>query len=212
MRSEERAGIISIVLLFLWGTLLAEPLHAFMNVFTTLISNILEAVGRNILGKIGGGFFLFILLALIIGLLFISRKRIAIYIPCVSYSLISIVYFIDCISKSRYDFNTVVSLSIFLAIIAVMHAFKLETPLIWMSDICIYTPAIYLVTGLVFMPLRALVGSWGKIFYITRYQNTNLALPFDGFMHLPAIVWGVFFAVIMLLPIIYFSFSRTKNT
>lgn len=211
MRSEERASIISVVLLFLWGTILTEPLHAFLRVLTSAVNALLGCFHRNIDGKIGAGFFLIFIVVMVVLSLLLSKTKATLYIPCTYFSIITVIYFIDCFVNMRYDLGTIIALSIMLVVIALLHAFKLENVLIWVSDVCIYSLVVFALTGLVFLPLRALMGSYGKILYITRYQDVNFALPFDGFMHLPSLVWGAFFAVILILPVIYFSFSRIRK-
>lgn len=212
MRSEERAGIISLILLFLWGTLLTEPLRAFMTVFTSVINKLLLKFGRSIDGKLGSIIFLVILLVLVVGTLLLSKTRAGVYIPVIYFVTISFVYFIQCVVASSYSIKAIIAFSVMLVLIALFHVLRFENGLIWLADICAYTPTVFIVTGLVFIPLRKLIGTYGKIFYITRYQDVDLAKSFDGFLHLPQLVWGVFFVIVIMLPIIYFSFSRTRRT
>lgn len=182
-----------------------------MSVFTAVVRKVLSLLSRDTDGKIGCLIFLVVLLVVVVATLLLSKSRIAVYIPSIYFLTISLAYFIGCVVNSDYDIRIIISLSVMLVIIALFHALRFETGLIWLGDVCAYTPAVFIVTGLVFIPLRSLVGSFGKVFYITRYQNVNLALPFDGFLHLPQIVWGVFLAIVIMLPIIYFSFSRVRK-
>ena len=54
-------------------------------------------------------------------------------------------------------------------------------------------------------------GQDSKIIYMDHYHDTDLSGPFAGFLTLPAFVWGLFFTVIISLPVIYYSFSRRKT-
>ena len=47
MRSEERAGIISIVMLFLWGTLIAEPFHIFARYIASTVTDAIRKTGAG---------------------------------------------------------------------------------------------------------------------------------------------------------------------
>ena len=47
MRSNERAGIVSVIMLFLWGTLLTEPFHIFADYIAGAAKLTVKGMGGN---------------------------------------------------------------------------------------------------------------------------------------------------------------------
>lgn len=186
------------------------PLHSFTSIFCNFVMFFEERIGKSIANKSGDLIFLFILELIIVVSLIVSKTRISLYIPCIYFSSVTLIYFINCIVSSSYSSKIVISLVVTLLVMAVLHVFKLEKVLIWISDICIYSLSIFAITGLFFIPLRRIIGGLGKFLYITKYQNFDFSIAFEDFLHLPSIVWGSFLAILFVLPVIYFSFSRFK--
>ncbi len=210
MRSEERAGIVAAVLLLLWGTVLTFPLHLF-TVF-------LERVVNNACGMVLGSapavlvqiIKIVILTAVEILLLLVSKTRFACYIPVSALLLTSVSFVLRCIQIRYFDTKTGIALAIVLILTALIHLFRAEKILLWEGDLFIFSISVHLITGLVAAPLAASYVVMDKLLYIDHYHDTDMSGAFAQFMTLPAFVWGLFFVIILSLPVIYYSFSRKK--
>lgn len=211
MRSEERAGLISVILLILWGTLLTEPFHLFTGyLYSTLTS--VEGVVNIKQGTPLFGFITSVVLALIcIVLLLISKTNVAEYIPCVVFCLSGVKLFTKIISSRTFIVKDAVVVVIALSVIAILHAASLKKVLLWFADFVILSIPVYLFTGLVTKPVGALGKVVGKIFYINRIQEENIAACFKGLFGLPTLLWGVVLFILLILPIIYYTLSKRRS-
>ena len=211
MRSEERAGVVAAILLFLWGTLLTEPFH----IFTGYIFNVLTAIE----GKVGigdksfaFGFITSLLMALLcVLLLILSRFKIACYIPCGAFCFAGIVLLVKTISSRTFYVGEAVAIFVALALIAICHATSLEKVLLWISDFTILSIPMFLLTGLVCKPLAKLGKVISKILYINKGQKVDISSCFKGVFGLPALLWGLVLFVLLVLPIIYQCLSKRRT-
>lgn len=211
MRSEERSGIIGIVLLLLWGTPISEPFRYFASLIYDLFAFLLSQFKVNPEGKLGTIVIVIVMMAVAIALLLLTRMDIGRYIACVGACICLLVFAGRClIAGSNSIVNAIILIAI-VAIMAVLIVFKKEQPLQWLSDVYIFSIPMFVIVGLVFTPLYSLGGAWKVLAYTGRNGSRNLALCFDKFLTMPALVWGIFFAVLLTIPIVYYSFSRKKG-
>lgn len=211
MRSEERAGVIAAILLFTWGTLVTEPLH----IFTNLLFTILEA-GTSKLSLTSdsrGGVLVIIVAAAVLTLVFmlLTRTKAVVYMPCAFVIMTTIGYVTRCIINKRTSVSSAVAISLALAAIGIVYILKLEKVVLWIADVYIISIGMHILTGAFFIPLKGIHPVLDKILYVTLRQHGNLMKPFAGFLHIPAAVWGIFFTILLLLPTVYYSFSRKKG-
>ena len=210
MRSEERAGIVAAVLLLLWGTIITYPLHSF-TVF-------LETIVGDACGKLPDATPVFavslievvILAGIEVMLLLLSKTKFAVYIPVSALFLTSVSFVLECIRTRVFDVRTGVAMAIILVLTALLHLLRAEKILLWEGDVFIFAISIHLFTGLVAAPLADSSEVMGKILFIDHYKDTSLAGGFNGFLTLPSYAWGIFFIILLSLPVIYYSFSRKK--
>ena len=80
MRSEERAGIVSILMLFLWGTLIAEPFHIFARYIATGVTYAMKGLEAN--GVVSSIVLYLIVVAVIVLLQKLSKTKLSAFIPC----------------------------------------------------------------------------------------------------------------------------------
>ena len=92
--------------------------------------------------------------------------------------------------------------------VSVLYLLEVDKLLTWASDICIISPLVYLIVGLIFMPIRGLLGENGKFIFVANRQDVDLSYGFTNFLHLPALVWGIFIAILLMLPVVYICFLR----
>ena len=210
MRSEERAGIVAAVLLLLWGTILTFPFH----LFTVFLERIVSTACGVVLGSAPVIVVQIIKIVLLSGievfLLLVSKTRFACYIPVTALLTTSVSFVLRSIQTRSFDTKTGVALAVVLILTALIHLFRAEKILLWEGDIFIYSISIHLITSIVAAPLAASYAVMDKILYIDHYHDTDMSGAFAGFLTLPAFVWGLFFMIILSLPVVYYSFSRKK--
>ncbi|SCW30238.1 hypothetical protein SAMN02910456_00401 [Ruminococcaceae bacterium YRB3002] len=211
MRSDERSGAVFVALLFLWGTLLVEPLHIYTHYIRKVID--MAAVFLNI-DTNGITVVLAVCLVMTAGgclLIKLSETSWGHYIPTVILILTGIGYVINSFEDHDMSLTTMIVFAITLVLVALIHITRNDEYLLWAGDAFICSHAVYLLTNFMFVPLAGLGNVIGKILYITNYKDKNLAAPFDGLFGVPAAVWGSFIAIIAILPMIYLTFTRRKS-
>lgn len=202
---------MALILSFIWGTVLSLPLHA----FTGFLSDISDTVTTNLLPSVPDASAMIIKILIIAAvevlLLILSKTRFAYFIPVTGFCLTGLMFVLRSVTGRSVDASYAVAIGIAVAVLAVLHVLKAEAALLWACDAVIYSISIYLATGLVFKPLSYLGKAADVIFYIKNYQSDDLASAFAGFLTLPGLVWGVFFFVLLTLPVVYYTFSRRSS-
>lgn len=208
MRSEERSGVIFIVMLFIWGTLITEPFHIFVRYITKTTDLIFGKMGTGIHTGLGNIFLLAFLLILTIVLLKISSTVFAIYIPGLMSVLTLTGFLIRSVSKHMVKVGDAVALLTIIVIVCFLYFMRMDNILLWIGDLFIFSIPMYVITGLIFIPLAKMGSVIDTILYITNFQEHDLTRFYDGVIKIPGIVWGIFIAILWVLPVIYFSFGR----
>ncbi|MBR6880912.1 MAG: hypothetical protein IKN14_07525 [Clostridiales bacterium] len=211
MRSEERAGIVFIALLVLWGTLVTEPFRIFADLLYEGACGLVKVTGLSAEGMIGNTLVIILLAAVTVLLMLFSRGRSVIYLPCLITAVCLIIEIVRVAISHKTADSVTVSLTVFAALIFIMHLFRAETVLTWAADIYIISLPVLLFTGLVIMPLASKGGAIKKILYASRYQSCDLASVYNDLLALPAIVWGIAAFILAGLPVVYYSFYRRKG-
>ena len=208
MRSEERSGIIVVILLLLWGTFVTKPLHLFTDSLYRVTGGAISALGLDE-GGIAFSCIIAVLFAFVsVALLLISKTKVGIYIPCLAFSLASAVFIHDLVKNKQFVASHAIVLAVVLSAMAFIYIVSADRVMVWVSDFCILSIDVFLITGLLCKPLGALSDVTSKILYINNGQDVNLTRAFDGALGIPNIVWGLFILVLVILPNIYFCFSR----
>ena len=136
MRSEERAGIISILMLFLWGTLITEPFHIFARFIARAVQYACKGIG------IKGIALSLILYLIVVSVVILMQKleptRLGNFIPCA----ISVVFISMLLVKTFLNRSIVISDAVSLAIPAAValafYILKFEKGLKWFTDTYTY--------------------------------------------------------------------------
>lgn len=203
MRSEERAGIISFLMLFLWGTLITEPFHIFARFIARAVQYACKGIG------IKGIAFSLILYLIVVSVVILMQKleptRLGNFIPCA----ISVVFISMLLVKTFLNRSIVISDAVSLAIPAAValafYILKFEKGLKWFTDTYTYSLAIALINSLIFVPISRFGGVASKFFYITKYNDLDITSAFAGLAGIPELVWGLFLAAFAILPMIYLA-------
>lgn len=210
MRSEERAGIVAAVLLLLWGTVLTYPIHIFTVFLERIVSTACGILPESMPAVVRAILVIAFLVGIEIMLLLISKTKFACFIPVTALALTSASFVLRSIQTRSFDAKTGAALAVVLVLTALFHLLKAEKVLLWEGDFFILAISAHLFTGLVAAPLVRYYDVMGKILYIDHFKDTFLAQPFEGFLTLPSFVWGLFFLILLSLPVVYYTFSRKK--
>jgi len=201
MRSEERAGIISILMLFLWGTLITEPFHIFARFIAKAVQYASKGAG------ISGIVFSLALYVVVVSVIILLQKfeptKLGVFIPCAISSAFILMVVIRSIHNRSVVIGDVIAIAIPAVVALIFYILKFETGLKWFTDIYTYSLAIALINSLIFVPIAKLNGGVAKVLYITRYNDLDITGSFAGLAGIPELVWGLFLAAFAVLPIIY---------
>lgn len=211
MRSEERAGLVTAILLVLWGTLLTEPFHVFTDYLYSVLSHLQASMGITTGSVLSSLLIAVILTVICIVLLLMTKTRAAEYIPCGVFCITGVILLVRTISAREFFVKEAVIICIALAAIAILHAAALRKALLWVCDFTVLSIPVFLLVALVTKPLGALGKTIGKILYINSRQGGELAHSFAGLFGLPALLWGAFIFILLALPIIYNCISKRRT-
>lgn len=203
MRSEERAGIISFLMLFLWGTLITEPFHIFARFIARAVQYACKGIG------IKGIAFSLVLYLIVVSVVILMQKleptRLGNFIPCaISVVFISMLLVKTFLNRS-IAISDAVSLAIPAAIALAFYILKFEKGLKWFTDTYTYSLAVALINSLIFVPISGFGGAASKFLYITKYNDLDITSAFAGLAGIPELVWGLFLAAFAILPMIYLA-------
>ena len=203
MRSEERAGIISILMLFLWGTLITEPFHIFARFIAKAVQYASKGAG------ISGIAFSLALYVVVVSVIILLQKfeptKLGVFIPCAISSAFILMVVIRSIHNRSVVIGDVIAIAIPAVVALIFYILKFETGLKWFTDTYTYSLAIALINSLIFVPIAKLDGGVAKVLYITRYNDLDITGSFAGLAGIPELVWGLFLAAFAVLPIIYLA-------
>ena len=203
MRSEARAGIISILMLFLWGTLITEPFHIFARFIAKAVQYASKGAG------ISGIAFSLALYVVVVSVIILLQKfeptKLGVFIPCAISSAFILMVVIRSIHNRSVVIGDVIAIAIPAVVALIFYILKFETGLKWFTDIYTYSLAIALINSLIFVPIAKLNGGVAKVLYITRYNDLDITGSFAGLAGIPELVWGLFLAAFAVLPIIYLA-------
>ena len=210
MRSDERSGAVFAVLLLLWGTLLAEPLHIYTHYYRKLITNVTRLLNIDNNSVWVSLVIIAVMIAAGCLLIKLTETHFAPYLAALLVILTAIGYIINSIIDNDMSVVCMATLGGYLLVTAIFHLTKNEGLLAWAGDMFVFSHAVYVIANMMCVPLSKLGDTAGRIFYIANYKDVDLAAPFDGLLKLPAAVWGSFIAIAALLPMAYLALTRRK--
>lgn len=208
MRSNERAGIVSVIMLFLWGTLLTEPFHIFADYIAGAARLSVKGSGGNdVLSALAQ--YAVLLMVMILMQKMINTKAEA-FMPCIVAIVSALAFCFKSVTDGHINLKKGILLAISVAIVTLLYVIKQEAALKWAAAVYTYSISTALLTSLVFVPLSKMNKTLNTILYITRYNGIHITGPFAGIAGLPELVWGLFFAIVAALPIIYLATQKGK--
>ena len=209
MRSNERAGIVSVIMLFLWGTLLTEPFHIFVDYIAGAARLAVKGIGgKEIFSSIAS----YVVLVLVITLLqkMINSKA-ETFIPCVIAIASALAFSFKSMTDGHIDLKKGIILAVSVAAVMLFYIVKSEMLLKWAASVYTYSISTALVTALICVPLSRMNSVLDKILYITRYNGVHITEPFNGLAGLPELVWGLFLAILASFPIVFLATQKGKS-
>ena len=209
MRSNERAGIVSFIMLFLWGTLLTEPFHIFVDYISGAARLSVKGIGGSeILCALSS----YVVLLLVILLLQkIINTKAGTYIPCFVAIVTAAAFGFKSVYDGHIDLKRGIILAVSVAVVMLFYIIKSDTLLLWAASVYTYSISTALLTALLFVPLSKLNDTLGKILYITRYNTIKITEPFNGVAGLPELVWGLFLVIVASFPIVFLATQKGKS-
>lgn len=211
MRSEERSGIIAIALLLLWGTLVTEPFRYFATIICDGVTKILSKTPVATHPRISSLIVSLVIVAITILLLKVSSTSASNYYGPVFASISLFVFLIRSLIAKSIDFKMATVLIVSVALIVVIMLLKNERIWIWLSDIYIFSFPMFLISAWVFKPIANLSAKASKYMFISFRSEVDFASSFKGLLTLPGIIWGLFFTILYMLPVLYFVVGRRKG-
>ena len=208
MRSNERAGIVSVIMLFLWGTLLTEPFHIFADYIAGAAKLSVNGTGGNdVISSLAQ--YVVLLMAVILMQKMINTKAES-YIPCFVAIISAAAFCFKSVTDGHINLKKGIALAVSVAIVTLLYIIKKEALLKWAAAVYTYSISTAMLTSLVFVPLSKMNGTLNKILYITKYNGIHITGAFAGIAGLPELVWGLFFAIIAALPIVFLATQKGK--
>lgn len=212
MNSSERYGIIAIAMLLLWGTSVTEPFRYFAEKCCRVISICETSIGLEPEGKIGVIASAFIIVGITLLMMFIRAV-----VPESDYSsallaaLVAAAILVGSFKYMEVDFSLAIPVMIWIFIIAVCSILKQTRVLMWITDCFVMALPVFLVNSFIFTPVRSAGWKISKFMFSAAKAKADFGTCFSGFLSVPFIVWGIFFAIMFSLPVVYFSFRGRKG-
>ena len=196
-------------MLFLWGTLIAEPFHIFARYIASAVRYAFKGLGDE---SIIRSLILYVVVtAVVILMQMISHSRFGVFMPCAISTAFIAMLVVKSIHTQRVDAREAICLALPAAVAIAFYLLKLEKGLKWFTDIYTYSLAVALLNALFFVPLARLNGTLDKILYITNYNNISITENFKDLAGIPELVWGFFLTAFAALPIIYLAVTGRRK-
>jgi hypothetical protein len=209
MRSNERAGIVRVIMLFLWGTLLTEPFHIFVDYISGAARLSVKGLGGNDILCALASYVVLILVILLLQKLIITKA--GTYIPCILAIVTAGAFCYKSLYDGHIDLKRGIILAVSVAVVMLFYIIKNDSLLLWAASVYTYSISTALITALLFVPLSKLNSTVGKILYITRYNTIKITEPFNGVAGLPELVWGIFLVLVASFPIVFLATQKGKS-
>ena len=209
MRSNERAGIVSVIMLFLWGTLLTEPFHIFVDYISGAARLSVKGLGGNDILCALASYVVLILVILLLQKLIITKA--GTYIPCILAIVTAGAFCYKSLYDGHIDLKRGIILAVSVAVVMLFYIIKNDSLLLWAASVYTYSISTALITALLVVPLSKLNSTVGKILYITRYNTIKITEPFNGVAGLPELVWGIFLVLVASFPIVFLATQKGKS-
>ena len=209
MKSESRGLVISLMVFFLWGTIITGPFRYFAYAFRDFFLWIFNHAGAP---SIAISFLVPILMvASMLFLLVLGTKKYASYTAGICALLSLLYYLFHCVLQSSFDsVSFVVVIGLALALVFII--FRVDKGSLWLSDAYVFSLPVLLFFELVLAPFfgifphlqTAVSGLW-------TIPSDSLGFRFEDFLGLPALLWGFLLFAVLLIPVCFLAKGRKKG-
>ena len=195
-------------MLFLWGTLLTEPFHIFADYIAGAAKLTVKGMGGNdVISSLAQ--YVVLLMVIILMQKMINTKAEP-FIPCIVAIISAAAFCLRSVTDEHINLKKGIALAVSVALVTLLYVLKKEPLLKWAAAVYTYSISTAMLTSLVFVPLSRMNETLDKILYITRNNGIHITGPFAGIAGLPELVWGLFFAIVAALPVIYLATQKGK--
>ena len=133
MRSNERAGIVSVIMLFLWGTLLTEPFHIFADYIAGAAKLSVKGIGGNDFVCAIASYVILLLMTVIMQKLINTKAET--FIPCVAAIASALAFSFRSLTDGHTDLKKGIALAISVAAVMLFYVIKAEGLLKWAAAV-----------------------------------------------------------------------------
>lgn len=209
MRSDIRALIVSIVLFGLWGTVVTYPFR--------LVSNLFLKTTQAVVGKIPlpAVACAFLILALAMGvtciLLWLGKMEISEYLALL-FSILACVIYIVQVVKTRSFSIEAAFITLVMAGTMALVIFRKTEGTRYVADAFIFALPVSMFYECVMNPLYRLIKA--DIYALKPFivvPQTSIFSDVGNLLNIPLLVWGSFFFILSLLPVMYFAGGRKEG-
>lgn len=203
MRSEERSGIVFLFVLFLWGTPVTEPFRVFAEYLSKFLFDFSDKIKLNEEG-IPANILNFVFLCIIgVLLLLLSKTKFVTVMPLLALQLTITVMVIYILRDYIFDTKRMAVYLVLLVAVSLLFALRKEKILIWLADLYIFSIPVFLLCGL-------LLKNFNAMNFIAGKQTVSYSECFNGVFGINGILWGLFWLILVFLPLIYNIPGRRK--
>ena len=187
---------------------MTEPFHIFADYIAGAAKLSVNGTGGNdVISSLAQ--YVVLLMAIILMQKMINTKAES-YIPCFVAIISAAAFCFKSVTDGHINLKKGIALAVSVAIVTLLYIIKKEALLKWAAAVYTYSISTAMLTSLVFVPLSKMNGTLNKILYITKYNGIHITGAFAGIAGLPELVWGLFFAIIAALPIVFLATQKGK--
>lgn len=209
MRSDIRALIVSIVLFGLWGTVITCPFR--------LVSDIYVHTAQDMVGKLPLPALAcaFIILVLVMGvtciLLFLGKREISDYLALIFSLIACTIYCFKVWQENSFSVDAAAVTAV-VAISVVLVIFRKTEWTRYIADAFIFSLPVHMFYDCIMNPLYRLIKA--DIYLLKPFivvPQTGIFSDVGNLLHVPLLVWGSFFFILSMLPVMYLAGGRREG-
>lgn len=209
MNSRSRQILLILVLAAAWGTVLSSPFRAFADMVRDVGLRLFDAVGASSVLSVFLAYLLLLAVLVLLSVLVRGPRQRIVAAAC---ALSAFAYHLAfCIRDGKlYDvaFSTAVGLAIALAFLL----FRSKKPVLWLTDAYIAALPALAIHDAFLVPVFDRIGV--RLTHLEPWfilPTTSAVMRLDGFAGLPAFVWGLGVAILVVGSSVILSSGRGRG-
>ena len=209
MKSESRGLIVSLMIFFLWGTVVTGPFRYFADAFRSIFLWISESL--HVPSFFYGFLVPLLLVAVLLFFLALGTKKNASYTAGICALLSLFYYLFHSILERAFD-SVSIAVVIGLALALLFIIFRVDGGSLWLSDAYIFSITVLLFFELVLSPFLLLFPDFrepaGRLWIV---ESESLGTGIGDLLGLPALLWSGTFFILLMIPVFFLSRGRKKG-